>query len=186
MYLLWTIGLGATNRIIYMASNNETASVLNAAIYQIFLTAWAGYNIWTGINDTAIDNSMIGYYLYDTISLLIQHSRYEYILHHVIALYLIYLHNTYYLAPFFYRNIMYFLMELSACMLNWLELLNNYKVITYYIYGTTRCIIYPYYISEYLTNYYEPVWYHNVHVFLLLVIYVMSNLYMFVSIKNLK
>lgn len=87
MYLLWTICLGATNKIIYInCKNYKTASVLNAAIYQIFLTTWAGYNIWNTTNESNyIDNSMIGYYLYDTINLLLApYNQYEYIIHTIL------------------------------------------------------------------------------------------------------
>jgi len=183
----WTVGLGVTSGIIYKnCKNYETTFTLNAAIYQILLTIWSGYNILTGTNDPNIDDAVIGYYVYDTIELFVQNNHYEYILHHIIALYMIYLDKTYYLAPFFYRNLMYFLMEMSACVLNWQQLLKKCKVLTYSIFGITRCIIYPIYVVDYVRLYYEPYWYYRIHVFSCLVVYVISNIHMIVSIKNMR
>jgi hypothetical protein len=185
---IWTIGLGVTNRIIYMNCNNyETASVLNAGIYQLFLSIWAGYNMRNGTNES-IDDSMVGYYVYDTINLLCApYYQYEYIVHHIVAIYLIYLNNVYRLTPFFYRNVIYFLMELSGCMLNWQHLLHNntFTLLTYGVYGTTRCIIYPMYLVDYVRLYYKPVWYYKIQFLLLLLLYAMSNIYIILCIKNI-
>lgn len=191
MYLVWTLGLGATNRIIdIFIGNYNITGILNAALFQIFITILAGYNIYNGSNNY-IDNSVIGYYIYDTIYLL-SYNQYAYIVHHVFALYLIYLHITYQIAPFFYSNVMYFLMELSACMLNWMNLLGEYKiqnyrfkVLTYSVYTVTRVITYPIFLIDYIQIFYEPIWYHNVHLAINCMIYIISIGYLIISVKKL-
>lgn len=83
---------------------------------------------------------------------------------------------------------MYLLMELSGCMLNVMNLFEhvyNIRILTYSIYGITRCIIYPYYIVDYLKEFYEPFWYHNIHSLFIFVIYIMSNVYIIMCIKKL-
>ena len=47
MYFIWAYGLGAINRIINMKIKNyNKVAIINAGIFQIFLSIWAGYNIY--------------------------------------------------------------------------------------------------------------------------------------------
>lgn len=183
---LWTIGLGTTHVAIYkICKKYEPPSYINAGSFQMFVTMWAGYNIWNGMDSYEIDNSMLGYYMYDTIIVLFDPSGIQifFIIHHMIAIYMIYLNNTYQFSPFIYRNLLYLLMESSAGMLNWMRLtdvykksISNYKfkVLTYNVFGITRCVIYPFCVMYYVYNTYQSIWYHDVHVVLLITIYVMS------------
>jgi len=178
--ILWTAGLGTTHLIIYRKFKKYVySSYINAGLFQIFLTIWAVYNIYNRENSYAIDNSMLGYYIYDTISSFLDPSgiQYSYIIHHTVAIYMIYLNNTYQFSPFVYRNILYFLMESSAGMLNWMKLDESkykFKVLTYSVFGITRCIIYPICIINYVNGTYKTIWFHDVHLVLLSIIYIAS------------
>ena len=87
---------------------------------------------------------------------------------------------------------MYFLMELSAGMLNWMTLIDKYKtnykfkILTYITYGMTRCIIYPICVINYVKTTYQPIWYYNVHLTLLCLLFIMSLSYFIISVYELK
>jgi hypothetical protein len=196
MYFIWAYGLGAINRIINMKIKNyDKVAIINAGIFQIFLSIWAGYNIYNGTNKTnyLIDDAVLGYYIYDCISLFFtSYNKLPYFIHHIVAIYIIYLNNTYKFSPFMYINLMYFLMELSAGMLNWMTLIDIYKtnykfkVLTYSTYGILRCVIYPISIINYVKTTYQSIWYYNVHLTLLCLLFIMSMSYFIISVYELK
>ena len=194
--IAWACGLGTSAVILYnmlrffnvkMKYPHDTVSKLNAGLYQIYIIAWTIKNIinYKNIN-YSIDNSLIGYYLYDTISLLMTpygRSQYIYFIHHILGIYIINLNITYHCSPLIYSNILYFLMELSACMLNWMKLLNEYypgdfakkfQLKTYAVYGATRLFGLPVFIIDYFMNIYQPIWYQRIVISLLLLLYVLS------------
>ena len=74
-------------------------------------------------------------------------------------------------------------MELSACMLNWMKLINEYypsdfakkfQLKTYAIYGATRLFGLPVFIIDYSMNIYQPIWHQRIIIGLLLLLYVLS------------
>ena len=85
-------------------------------------------------------------------------------------------------SPYIYRNLLYLLMESSASMANSMKLMNiyypnesyNYQVITYSVFGLTRGIIYPICIINYIKDVYKLLWYYNVDIILLSIIYISS------------
>jgi len=183
---LWTTGLLTTQLIIYRNFKKyDPPSYINAGSFQMFVTMWAGYNILNETDSYAIDNSMFGYYMYDTIIILFDPSGIQtfYLMHHTLAIVMIYLNNTYQFSPFVYRNLLYFLMESSSGMLNWMRLVDLYKtriskykfkVLTYSVFGITRCVIYPFCVIHYLYNTYQHNWFHSLHLLSLITIYIMS------------
>lgn len=135
--------------------------------------------------DRSIDSSLIGYFIYDTCVLLCTRygrTQYIYFVHHILSIYIINICIAYNIAPLIYTNIMYFLMEIGSCTLNWMKLCNEYnpgvankcRNITYCIYFTTRCVALPIFIFDYTNNIYHPIWYQKITVFMLLLLYVLS------------
>ena len=183
----WICSLGTSFIFLYNILNlpYDTVSKLNACIYQIFITNWSVYNIYNKKNNYLIDYSMLGYYIYDTITCIIapyDSDQYLYIIHHGVAIYMISMSNLYKYSPYNYRNLLYLLMELSAGMFNSMKLINiyypnesyNYQVITYSIFGLTRGIIFPICIINYIKELYKPLWYYKVDMLLLSIIYTSS------------
>jgi len=186
--IFWIYGLETSFILMYniLDLSYESVSYLNASIYQLLIVNWSIYNIYNRQNNYLIDYSMLGYYIYDTLTCIIapydDGIQHLYILHHMLAIYMISMSNFYEFSPYKYRNILYFLMELSAGMLNSMKLINlyypndsyNYQILTYSIFGITRGIIYPVFVIDYIKEIYKPIWYYKVDIILLLVIYIMS------------
>ena len=136
--------------------------------------------------DRSIDSSLIGYFIYDTCVLLCTRygrTQYIYFVHHILSIYIINICIAYNIAPLIYTNIMYFLMEIGSCTLNWMKLCNEYKpgrfadnfrVGTHVIYFTTRCIALPLFIYDYTNNIYQPVWHQQITIFMLVLLYILS------------
>ena len=161
----------------------DTVTKLNAGIYQLYIVGWAGYNIIQDSTDESIHYSLIGYYVYDTICLVIAgRNQYLYFIHHILAIYHINLNMTYALAPMIYSTTLYCSMELSSSMLNWMKLCKEYyptiatpfTSYTCIVYVITRVIGLPIFIMNYWVHVYQPVWQHNIVVGSLLLLYVLS------------
>ena len=198
-YIQWTSYLFFSSVFIYrtlrifnikMKYPIDTVSKLNAGTYQIFIVLWSIYNIYQETNnkitDRSIDTSLVGYFIYDTCMLLLTpygRTQYLYFLHHILSIYIVNICITYNIAPPIYTNTMYFLMETGSCTLNWMKLCNeynpgrfadNFRVSTYVIYFTTRCIGLPIFIFDYTNNIYQPVWHQQITVFMLVLLYILS------------
>ena len=161
----------------------DTVTKLNAGIYQLYIVGWAGYNIIQDSTDESIHYSLIGYYLYDTICLVIAgRNQYLYFIHHILAIYHINLNMTYALAPMIYSATLYCSMELSSSMLSWMKLCKEYyptiatpfTSYTCIVYVITRVIGLPIFIMNYWVHVYQAVWQHNIVVGSLLLLYVLS------------
>jgi hypothetical protein len=192
MYIVWSCGLVASAVLFYkiLQGNNvtmryphDTVSKLNAGVYQVIVVSWALYNITFSKQSTLLDESMIGYYIYDILSLLTTQrgrKQYMYFLHHILSIYLINLNILYNVAPHMYTNTLYFTMELSGCAMNWMKLSTEYypskkfKIATYTTYGLTRGVVLPIIIIKYCTCIYQPIFSKNVTVFMLIGMYMLS------------
>ena len=161
----------------------DTVTKLNAGIYQLYIVGWTGYNIIHDSTDESIYYSLIGYYVYDTICLVIAaRNQYLYFIHHILAIYFINLNMTYALAPMIYSNTLYCSMELSSSMLHWMKLCKEYyptiatsfTSYTCIVYVITRVIGLPIFIINYWVHVYQPVWQQNIVVGFLLLLYVLS------------
>jgi hypothetical protein len=190
----WTGGLGISGILLYnilrifnirMKYPHDVITKLNAGLYQLYIVRWAGYDIIRYSTDESIHYSLIGYYLYDILYLLMTpygRKQYLYFIHHILAIYLIHLNISYTLAPMIYSNVLYFSMELSASMINWMKLCNEYypdmaaqcRMYTCIVYAMTRMICLPIFIITYSVHIYHPVWQQNIVVGLLLLLYVLS------------
>ena len=161
----------------------DTVTKLNAGIYQLYIVGWAGYNIIHDSTDESIYYSLIGYYVYETICLVIAaRNQYLYFIHHILAIYFINLNMTYALAPMIYSNTLYCSMELSSSMLNWMKLCKEYYPTIATSFTSYTCIVYviirviglPIFIINYWVHVYQPVWQQNIVVGSLLLLYVLS------------
>ena len=161
----------------------DTVTKLNAGIYQLYIVGWAGYNIIQDSTDESIYYSLIGYYVYDTICLVIAaRNQYLYFIHHILAIYFINLNMTYALAPMIYSNTLYCSMELSSSMLHWMKLCKEYYPTIATSFTSYTCIVYviirviglPIFIINYWVHVYQPVWQQNIVVGFLLLLYVLS------------
>ena len=202
--ILWACGLEMSAVILYnilrffvkMKRPHDTIGKLNAGLYQMCIIGWSAKNVIYSLDSNSIDNSLIGYYIYDTISLLMTpygRKQYIYFLHHMLSVFLIYINITYKVAPDIYPNVLYFLMELSASMLNWMKLCNEYypkiavkfQLKTFTVYIATRMFCFPVFIIDYSINVYQPVWHQQITVGLLFILYVTSINWFFKMRKNL-
>ena len=161
----------------------DTVTKLNAGIYQLYIVGWAGYNIIQDSTDESIYYSLIGYYVYDTICLVIAaRNQYLYFIHHILAIYHINLNMTYALAPMIYSTTLYCSMELSSSMLSWMKLCKEYYPTIATSFTSYTCIVYviirviglPIFIINYCVHVYQPVWQQNIVVGSLLLLYVLT------------
>jgi hypothetical protein len=192
MYIIWTGSLAASAMLLYntmcvlkinMKYPHDTVNRLNTGTYQIIVVLWSLYNMIYDKPSYSLDESMIGYFLYDILSLLSSsygHKQHLFFFHHIMSIYIIHINMLYDIAPPMYTNMLYFLMESGACMLNWMKLSKEYypssrfKLLTYTTYALTRGVCLPIYIVKYCENVYEPIWYQNVTVFMLCMLFILS------------
>ena len=192
MYIIWTGSLATSAMLFYGIMRlfrvnatypHDTISKLNAGSYQIIVVLWSLYNMIYSKSSYSLDESMIGYFMYDIFNLLSSpYGRKQrlYLFHHIMSIYIIHLNMLYNISPSIYTNMLYFLMEYGSCTLNWMKLSNEYypsrrfKLLTYTTYGITRGICLPIFIVKYYENVYQHIWHHKVTFAMICVLFILS------------
>jgi len=141
-------------RIKVRDSIDRTLGQLVAATCQSLMTGWSLSNLILGSSVQALDQLVIGFYIYDIVHLLTKpygKTQRIYLLHHIAAILFIYLNTLNIHRNVFSTNISYLLMESSSATINlttiivherprYKSFVNKVNII---VYGLTRVILFP-------------------------------------------
>lgn len=141
-------------RIKVRDSIDRTLGQVVAATCQFLMTGWSLSNLVLGSSIQALDQLVIGFYIYDIVHLLTKpygKTQRIYLLHHIMSILFIYLNTLNIHRNVFSTNISYLLMESSSATINLTAIIVHerprYKSfvnkVNVFVYGLTRVVLFP-------------------------------------------
>ena len=146
----------------YFKYPGDVANLITGALFNSCLIFWTLYNIYTDElltidqGTVSLQNTLLGYFVYDTLFMVLSPSRMYYIkfiIHHLVSIFVILIANAYNCGNNLANNSLIFLLEMSTPLINISKIYNyiqpgksKVRRLTKIVYFTSRVAMLPVWI----------------------------------------